>query len=143
MTFKRNASDFMTGAVIVANVHNTFDQVMEFFTTYKIQHLPVADDDRLIGIISINDMLNFMSGIIKEDVSITHFNLNKRFKISEVMTPDPVTVEPDSSQKDVLEILAEGKFQAVPVVKEGIILGIITNKDITRIYNYDATHVLP
>jgi CBS domain-containing protein len=133
----------MTGAVIVANVHNTFDQVMEFFTTYKIQHLPVADDDRLIGIISINDMLNFMSGIIKEDVSITHFNLNKRFKISEVMTPDPVTVEPDSSQKDVLEILAEGKFQAVPVVKEGIILGIITNKDITRIYNYDATHVLP
>ncbi|MBK7035970.1 MAG: CBS domain-containing protein [Bacteroidetes bacterium] len=143
MIFKRNASDFMTGAVIVANVHNTFDQVMEFFTTYKIQHLPVADDDRLIGIISINDMLNFMSGIIKEDVSITHFNLNKRFKISEVMTPDPVTVEPDSSQKDVLEILAEGKFQAVPVVKEGIILGIITNKDITRIYNYDATHVLP
>ena len=143
MIFKRNASDFMTGAVIVANVHNTFDQVMEFFTTYKIQHLPVADDDRLIGIISINDMLNFMSGIIKEDVSITHFNPNKRFKISEVMTPDPVTVEPDSSQKDVLEILAEGKFQAVPVVKEGIILGIITNKDITRIYNYDATHVLP
>ena len=143
MIFKRNASDFMTGAVVVANVHNTFDQVMEFFTTYKIQHLPVADDDRLIGIISINDMLNFMSGIIKEDVSITHFNLNKRFKISEVMTPDPVTVEPDSSQKDVLEILAEGKFQAVPVVKEGIILGIITNKDITRIYNYDATHVLP
>ena len=143
MIFKRNASDFMTGAVIVANVHNTFDQVMEFFTTYKIQHLPVADDDRLIGIISINDMLNFMSGIIKEDVSITHFNLNKRFKISEVMTHDPVTVEPDSSQKDVLEILAEGKFQAVPVVKEGIILGIITNKDITRIYNYDATHVLP
>ncbi len=143
MIFKRNASDFMTGAVIVANVNNTFDQVMEFFTTYKIQHLPVADEDRLIGIISINDMLNFMSGIIKEDVSITHFNLNKRFKISEVMTPDPVTVEPNSSQKDVLEILAEGKFQAVPVVKEGIILGIITNKDITRIYNYDATHVLP
>lgn len=143
MIFKRNASDFMTGAVIVANVNNTFDQIMEFFTTYKIQHLPVADNDRLIGIISINDMLNFMSGIIKEDVSITHYNLNKRFKVSEVMTPDPITVQPDSSQKDVLEILAEGKFQAVPVVSEGIIQGIITNKDITRIYNYDATHILP
>lgn len=133
----------MTGAVIVANVNNTFDQIMEFFTTYKIQHLPVADNDRLIGIISINDMLSFMSGIIKEDVSITHYNLNKKFKVSEVMTPDPITVQPDSSQKEVLEILAEGKFQAVPVVSEGIIQGIITNKDITRIYNYDATHILP
>ncbi len=143
MIFKRNASDFMTGAVIVANVNNTFDQIMEFFTTYKIQHLPVADNDRLIGIISINDMLSFMSGIIKEDVSITHYNLNKKFKVSEVMTPDPITVQPDSSQKEVLEILAEGKFQAVPVVSEGIIQGIITNKDITRIYNYDATHILP
>ena len=59
------------------------------------------------------------------------------------MTADPITVEPNSSQKDVLEILAEGKFQAVPVVSEGIILGIITNKDITRIYYYDATHILP
>ncbi len=143
MIFKRNASDFMTSTVIVASVNNTFDQVMEFFTVYKIQHLPVTDGDRLIGIISINDMLNFMSGIINEENSITHFNLNKRFKVSEVMTPDPITVEPGSSQKEVLEILAEGKFQAVPVVSEGIIQGIITNKDITRIYNYDATHILP
>jgi len=143
MIFKRKASDFMTGAVIVANVNNSYDQVMEFFTTYKIQHLPVTDDDRLIGIISVNDMLNFISDIIKEDISISHFNLNKKFKVSEIMTADPITVEPDSSQKDVLEILAQGKFQAVPVVSEGIIRGIITNKDITRIYNYDATHILP
>lgn len=143
MIFKRNASDFMTGEVIVANVTNTFDQIMEFFTTYKIQHLPVTDHDKLIGIISINDMLSFMSGVIKEDVSITHFNLNKKFKVSEVMTPNPITVQPESSQKEVLEILAEGKFQAVPVVSEGIIQGIISNKDITRIYHYDATHILP
>lgn len=142
MIHKRNASDFMTGSVIVANINSSFDQIMEFFTNYKIQHLPVTDDNKLIGILSINDMLTFISGIVKENESITPYNLKKKFNVSDVMTPEPITVEPSASQRDVLEILSTGKFQAVPVVLDGVLQGIITNKDITRIYHYDATHIL-
>lgn len=142
MIFKRNASDFMTSNVIVAGENNTFDQVMTFFTKHKIQHLPVADNNKLIGIISIKDMLSFMAVQIAQNPMISAEMLNANFDIKQVMTPDPVTVEPEASQKEILEILSAGKFQAVPVVRAGEIKGIITNKDITRIYHYDATHVL-
>jgi|688.fasta_scaffold1337391_1 CBS domain-containing protein len=34
-----------------------------------------------------------------------------------------------------IEILSEGKFKALPVVKERKIVGIVTNKDIVRLEN--------
>lgn len=142
MIYKRNASDFMTGNVIVAGVNNTFDQVMEFFTRHKIQHLPVADGSRLIGIISIKDMLRFMQEQISASPEISRASLNSSFHIDKVMTANPTFVTPDTPQKDILEILADGKFQAVPVVKGNELVGIITSKDITRLYHYDATHLL-
>ncbi len=142
MIYKRNASDFMTPNVIVAGENNSFDQVMTFFTTHKIQHLPVAENNKIIGIISIKDMLSFMAAQLKENPSVDNAMLNTNFTVKSVMTANPVTVEPESSQKEILEILAAGKFQAVPVVRNGEIMGIITNKDITRIYHYDATHLI-
>jgi len=132
----------MTPNVIVAGENNSFDQVMTFFTTHKIQHLPVAENNKIIGIISIKDMLSFMATQLKENPSVDNAMLNTNFTVKSVMTANPVTVEPESSQKEILEILAAGKFQAVPVVRNGEIKGIITNKDITRIYHYDATHLI-
>lgn len=142
MIFKRSASDFMTANVIVAGENNSFDQVMTFFTVHKIQHLPVAENNKLIGIISMKDMLGFIAQQLNDNPMVSKEMLNSNFNITTVMTPEPVTVEPESSQKEILEILAAGKFQAVPVVKGGLIKGIITTKDITRIYHYDATHLI-
>jgi CBS domain-containing protein len=142
MLFKRKASDFMTSNVIVGGKENNFKQFVDFFTIYKIQHLPIVDNDKLIGILSVNDMLKFVAAICNEGKSMSIDDLNKAFHIEKVMTPNPITVERNDSQKKVLEILGEGKFQAVPVVEDNQVIGIITNKDIARVYQYDLTHVL-
>jgi predicted transcriptional regulator len=47
MTSDIKVSEIMTKSVIVANVNNTFTQVMKFFIEYGIQHLPVAENDKL------------------------------------------------------------------------------------------------
>lgn len=60
MSQKILASQIMTSNVVVANLNNKFSQVMEFFTTYKVQHLPVAFDDKLLGILSVNDMASYL-----------------------------------------------------------------------------------
>ena len=132
----------MTGKVIVANVHNTFEQVMEFFTHHKIQHLPVTRDSHLIGIISIKDMLRYIDESIASGAALSKGTLSSGFHIDQVMTPNPIAVQQTASQKEVLEILSSGKFQAVPVLDGNAVVGIITNKDITRLYYYDSTHIL-
>lgn len=142
MIHKRQASDFMTGQVIVAGESNTYTQVMEFFNKHKIQHLPVARDGKLIGIISNKDMLQYIHNALQNGASISEESLTAGFSIDQVMTHNPVAVQKNAPQTEVLEILSSGKFQAVPVLEGNVIVGIISNKDITRLYHYDSTHIL-
>ncbi len=130
------SAQIMTTNVIVANLYNKYSQVIEFFTVHKIQHLPVAFDDELIGILSVNDMLAYLSRRIAAGLPVDTATLNEEFKVSEVMTHHPVTVGTDASLEEILDVLADGKFQAVPVVKDGLIHGIVTNKDLVRVYNW-------
>lgn len=54
------------------------------------------------------------------------------------MTPEPITISSTAKIADALVCLAPGKFQALPVVDNGEIVGIITNKDLVKIYQLDA-----
>ena len=132
MAKKIKVLDIMTPNVIVANTTTPFDQIIDFFDLYNIQHLPVAENDRLIGILSINDIMKYMVKKLKSGAAMNMASLLVTFDIKEVMTVNPVCVTPDSDFSEVIESLATGKFQSVPVVKEGLIVGIITNKDIVK-----------
>lgn len=50
--------------------------------------------------------------------------------IEEFTTPDPVTVEPDTSVNEVIRIFREFGFRHIPVVKDGRAVGIISDRDI-------------
>ena len=50
-------SDLMTKAVIVCSPEDSVTDVMKLMTQRRIRHLPVKDGDRLVGIISIGDIL--------------------------------------------------------------------------------------
>ncbi len=47
----------MTADVHVVGLDATVDSLMETMTTHRIRHVPVVDDGRLIGIISIGDVV--------------------------------------------------------------------------------------
>jgi CBS domain-containing protein len=51
------ASEIMTGRVMCVGPEETAEQVMALMTEKKVRHLPVLEDDRLIGIISIGDVV--------------------------------------------------------------------------------------
>jgi acetoin utilization protein AcuB len=136
MSKKLKASGIMTRMVVVANTANKFGQVMEFFSKHNVQHLPVTSGDELVGIISLKDMNNYLQQKLAAGGAMNMGTLDASFNLSEVMTPKPVRVDVDDTFEKVVEILGEGKFQALPVVKDGLIHGIITNKDVVRIYKW-------
>ena len=52
-------------------------------------------------------------------------------RVRDVMTPEPVTVRPDASLRELVELLINRDYRAVPVVDEGGQLrGIVTNSDL-------------
>jgi CBS domain-containing protein len=51
-------------------------------------------------------------------------------KMSEVMTPNPRTVGPDDDLQTVARIMREEDAGSVPVVRDGRVVGMVTDRDI-------------
>lgn len=53
----RSARDAMTSPVVTISPHESVTAAMELMTDRRIRHLPVVDDGRLVGIVSIGDLV--------------------------------------------------------------------------------------
>ncbi|HAA05729.1 MAG TPA: IMP dehydrogenase, partial [Syntrophobacteraceae bacterium] len=78
-------------------------------------------------------------GIIHRNMSLGRQaqEVDKVKKSESGMIVDPVTVDPDQSIADVLELAAKYRISGLPVVKDGILVGIITNRDLRFETNMD------
>ncbi len=50
--------------------------------------------------------------------------------VKDIMTHQPKTVTPDTSLQQVVEMMQAGGFQQLPVIEDGELVGIITDRDI-------------
>jgi CBS domain-containing protein len=64
--------EIMTSPVIFVTPDHTVDECMRIVTANRIRHLPVMERDRLVGIISIGDLVN--SIISAQAATIRHLN---------------------------------------------------------------------
>lgn len=78
-------------------------------------------------------------GIIHRNMPIESqaLEVNKVKKSESGMIIDPVTVEPDYKIADVLELMSRYKISGIPVVKDGKLMGIVTNRDLRFEENLD------
>ena len=53
-------SEIMTSKVITINTKHTIDQCMQIMTDNHIRHLPIVNDQNVIGLISIGDVVREM-----------------------------------------------------------------------------------
>ncbi|MEH6477481.1 MAG: CBS domain-containing protein [Sneathiella sp.] len=63
------AEDLMTKNVISCSRSDTINQVMALMTTKRIRHLPVMDDAKLVGFISIGDVVKFRMDEIEREAA--------------------------------------------------------------------------
>jgi len=131
---KREAvSTIMTASVITVNKadHNLRD-VKEIFRKENIRHVPVMDGDKIIGIISKNDLNRLSFGAMFENQDNADEAVLDMLSIDQVMTAKPKVVTPNTNIKEVAEIFATEDFHSLPVAEEGNIKGIVTSTDIIK-----------
>ncbi len=52
-----HVSDIMTSKIVYVNTAQTVDECMALMTDKHIRHLPVYEGDRLVGVVSIGDLV--------------------------------------------------------------------------------------
>lgn len=62
-------SDIMTSTVITIGPADTLDLCMEIMSSKKFRHLPVVNDNKLVGIISIGDVVTAIIESQKETIN--------------------------------------------------------------------------
>ena len=72
-------------------------------------------------------------------IGIIHKNLSPAAQAAEVakvkrfeagVVKDPITISPDMSVRQVLALTAERKISGLPVMEAGVVVGIVTNRDL-------------
>ncbi|MEO6718704.1 MAG: CBS domain-containing protein [Ferruginibacter sp.] len=64
--------EIMTENVISVTPDDNIEKCMELMSEKKIRHLPVMKDDRVVGVISITDVVTAIIAIQKETISHLH-----------------------------------------------------------------------
>ena len=118
-------TDYMTKKLVTFSPEQSILNVMELFTKYNISGGPVMDENGfLVGIISEADCMKQIS-------ESRYFNqpiLDKN--VESFMTKDVETIPHDISIFDAAGVFAKHNRRRLPVMKDGLLVGQISRKDI-------------
>ncbi len=135
----------MTEDVIFLHPNQIATAVDEIFKSRSIHHIPVLDDDhKPIGIISKSDYYMLLGRKTIFNVKKESFN-NREFLASllveEIMNKDVMCIDWEAPLENVAKIFLENIVHAMPVTRDGKLIGIITSHDILK-YMMSAHKVL-
>jgi acetoin utilization protein AcuB len=99
----------------------------------KIHRLPVLDNHKnLVGIVSEKDLL-YASPSPATTLNVYEMsNLLGKLTVSEVMTKEVYTVDPETLIEDAARIMVDDNIGGIPVVRDGHVVGIVTESDIFK-----------
>lgn len=117
-----NVETIMIKELITLSPDDTLEQVNDIFATKNIHHLPVVDRGRLVGLVTTFDMWKIKSS--RSDYS--------HILVKEIMTTKLAKLEPDDKIGTAAELFLVNRFHAIPVVKDGALVGLVTTFDILR-----------
>lgn len=127
-------SGMMTRKVECVMPEDKLERVRQILEQHAFHHIPVVDKGKLVGIVSYTDYLRVIRDVFNDSDSE---RISKRvfdtIEVREMMTPDPMSLNPSDTLEKVLEIFNENRFHALPVTEpDGRLVGILTTYDLMK-----------
>ena len=129
---KELVRSWMTQDVITVKPNTTLPEAHQIMMDEEIRRLPVVNDKgALVGIITLGDVRGAQPSPATS-LSIWELNyLLSSLTVEKLMTPQPMTIEPDATIGTAARTMLEHRVSGLPVVdKNGKLAGIITESDI-------------
>ncbi|MHC1566157.1 MAG: CBS domain-containing protein [Candidatus Syntropharchaeia archaeon] len=116
-----NVKEIMSRPIITEDEGITVDVAAKLMKEMEIGSLVVTREDIPVGIITERDIA---TKVISEDKN------PGEIKLGEIMSAPLITIEYDRAIEEAAEIMAEEGIRRLPVIEKGIIVGIVSVRDI-------------
>src|SRR2546423_13651459 len=118
-----SVADLMVKDVLTVDPADTIGEAAEKMNAANVGAVVVVEDfARIVGIVTERDLLRAVAARARAAEA----------RVRQWMTPDPVTIDPETSIEDAAEIMFSRNFRHLPVVKDGRPLGIVSLRLLAR-----------
>ena len=109
---------------------------------HQFNALPIVDGGRrLVAIVTKLDLLKAF--VFTPDSIVPPYRDIMRRPVEDVMTSDPLTVEPDLPLTRVLELMVTTRNKSFPVVEDGRLVGVVAREDVLGALRRAAAGIEP
>jgi CBS domain-containing protein len=128
----REVSQIMSKDVVTCSPEDEIDDIWRLMQNKSLAGLPVVKKDRLVGIITMKDLLD--KGALLPTFESAKGRFRASSKVSSVMKTQVIAVKPKIKAIRVAKIMVSKNIGRVPVVdEEGKLIGIVDREDVVRL----------
>ena len=151
----KTVKEFMNKNVICLNPDDTIFEAAKILSQLNIAGAPVVEKEKILGIISISDIIKFIDIklgrlpnigtpglstllLVLLQMQKVHSDFKKELKkitatkIRDVMSKNVITISPSSTIVEVAELMEKHDVNRLPVVDNEKIIGIVARADIIK-----------
>src|SRR5690606_38512301 len=108
--------------------------IYRLMTEYQIRRLPVVENGRVIGIVTLGDVREAEPS---DATSLSIWEMNyllAKQKVDSLMSKNPLTISPEATISEAARLMLEKKVSGLPVIDQNEkLVGIITESDVFRL----------
>jgi acetoin utilization protein AcuB len=125
----------MTAEPITISPDLPIAEALEQMKQAQVHRFPVlAKKGKLVGIVTHTDLLYASPSSV---TSLNFWEVNyllNQIKVKQVMTKEVITVEEDCPIEDAARLMRENEIGGLPVMRDGQVIGIITESDLFDVF---------
>jgi acetoin utilization protein AcuB len=124
--------DYMTRHPLLAEPTMSTVDAQRFMAQQNVRHLPVVGDGkRLLGLVTRQSLMVDPGRLASLDVwDITRYLSGLTVKDVMIKANNVVTCQQDTTIEEAARVMVERRVGSLPVVDEGVVVGIITETDL-------------
>ena len=126
--------DWMGTPAVSIGPRESLADAHRLMTDHSIRRLPVMEGNKLVGIVTLTDVLEAEPS---DATSLSVFEVSYllgRLEVRKIMSADPITVSPETKLTEAAALMLKHKLGGFPVMEGVKLVGVITESDIFRAF---------
>ena len=131
-------ADLMSTRLFTVSPDDSVEGAVRLLQQRGVRHLLVLDGRDLVGILSDRDIKRALDPQKRHRKKLLNLGglyfLLEPILVREIMTGNPTSISPSATAQEAAALMVSKRFGALPVVKGGKLIGVVTETDLLRYF---------